>query len=239
MKVRSLKSNRKLIKGHLYDTDWFANSISNPNIGWSLSKGRIHLVDIGYYNVADFTLSDGNPIPQQDYDIRQPSSNTSVDQLKKGDIIVCQSDKRFKYLIKGGKYRIDDIIVRNAGQSWNSGSIKLEGYNRYLNWNNWTFRKLSIQESRDLALSQIFDQVDNFSVEFKRKFEQKQTKDKILLETIAKSLLDKYRHHLDIVDWGIEKHGSTYQINREDFDHLMDKSLKEIIELAENFSNQE
>jgi len=237
MKVKSLKSNRKLIKGHTYETDYFSNDPNNVgNNRWYL--GRIYLKDRGYYQCEDFTTTDGQPLPQIIYDVRSNIEPTKVSDIKKGDIIVCKLDGRFKYLIKGGKYRIEDVNVTSTTSYQTIGDIKLEGYKRWLSWNTWNFRKLSLQESRDLALSQIFDQEENFSVEFKRKFEQSKTKEKILIETLAKSILDKYRHELDIIDWGIEKNGLIYSMTREDFEPLMDKPLKEIIQIYENFSNE-
>lgn len=232
MQVRSLKSNRKLIKGHVYETDYFNNNSSaTGNITYFF--GRIHLKDIGYYQVCDFTQLDGTPMPSIVYDVRPQSVPVQAKDLKKGDIIVCKSDSKFKYLIKDGKYRIEDVRVNNSGSYWTSGQIKLEGYKRWLAWNTWNFRKLSLQESRDLALSQIFDKEENFSVDFKRKFEQTSNQEKLLIETIAKSMIDKYRHGLDIIDWGIEKNSQSFDIKREDFDSLLDKSFREIIEIFE------
>lgn len=237
MKVKSLKSNRKLIKGHIYDTEYFNNNQAASSTA-RYYLNRISIKGLGHYNCSDFTTTDGQPLPQINYDVRVKVDPIKASDLKKGDIVVCLSEHRFKYLIKGGKYRIQDIRVNtNPGYTggWNSGDIKLEGYKRWLSWNNWNFRKLSLQESRDLALSQIFDQEENFSVEFKRKFDQAKQKDKILIETVAKSILDKYRHELDIIDWGIEKNGQTFNMTREDFEPLMDKPLREIIEIYENF----
>jgi len=59
-----------------------------------------------------------------------------------------------------------------------------------------------------------------------------------LIETLAKSILDKYRHKLDIIDWGLEKNGAIFSMTREDFEPLMDKPLREILEIYENFSNE-
>ena len=233
MNVKSLKSNRKLIKGHTYETEYFNNDNTNNNARWYF--GRILIKDIGTYRCGDFTTSDGQPLPQINYDVRVKKEPIKASDLKKGDIIVCKSDNRFKYLIKGGKYRIEGVKA-NPGSWGGGGDIKLEGYKRWLAWNEWNFRKLSLQESRDLALSQIFDQEENFSVEFKRKFEQSKDKERVLIETIAKSILDKYRHELDVLDWGIEKNGQTYNMTREDFEPLMDKPLREVLEIYENFS---
>ena len=238
MKVRSLKSNRKLIKGHIYDTEYFNNDPNNTNTNSRWFLGRIAIKDRGNFRCDDFTTTDGQPLPKVYFDERVNSESTKVSDLKKGDIVVCKLEGRYKYLIQGGKYRIEDVRILSTSTWGSSGDIKLEGYKRWLSWSPWCFRKLSLQESRDLALSQIFDQEQNFSVEFKRKFEQSKTKEKILIETLAKSILDKYRHELDIIDWGIEKNGKTFDMTREDFNGLMDKPLREVLDIYENFSNE-
>jgi len=231
MKVISKKSNKKLLKDHVYETDFFNNDKSTVGVRYDFK--RISIVGKGNYNVDNFTLTNGDPIPLKLYDSKKKSNITDVKDLKKGDIIVCLSDNRFKYLIEGGKYRIKDLLI-NSTNTWVSGSIKIEGYDRWLRWSQFTFRKLSIQEKRDLSLSQIFDKEENFSVEFKRKFEQKEDKDRVLIETIAKSILDRHRHDLGLIDWACDKNGGHLKVTPEDFKHLMDKPLKEIIEIIDN-----
>ena len=236
MKVISKKGNRKLLKGHVYETDFFNNDQTQTNQNFRYTYKRISIKERGWYNVDDFTQTDGQPLPKTVYDKQVKVEPTKITDLKKGDVLVCLSDQRFKYLIRGGKYRIAEVRVTNASSSWGGGDIRLEGYNRWLMWSNWNFRKLNLQESRDLALSQIFDKEENFSVEFKRKFELKSDKDVVLVETIAKSILDKNRHELGVLDWGIEKSGGHFKLTKEDFTHLMDKPLKEILEMFDNFS---
>lgn len=235
MKVISKKGNQKLLKGYAYETDFFNNDESHCN-NYRYSYKRISIKDKGWYSIDDFTTTDGQPLPKMFYDRQVKQEATKVSDLKKGDILVCLSDQRFKYLIKGGKYRISDIRITSSGSSWVSGDFRLEGYNRWLMWSNWNFRKLSIQESRDLALSQIFDKEENFSVDFKRKFELKSDKDVVLIETLAKSILDKNRHELDVIDWGIQKNSEHFKLTKDDFKHLMDKPLKEILEMFDNLA---
>lgn len=212
MKVISLKSNSRLVKGSIYDTDWFNNK-------------RIHIKGYGGYLCKNFTTTNGDPIPNTVYDRRSPIELTKIEDVKIGDVIVCKNE-RYAHLISGGKYRISDIRERQ---------VKLEGYNRWLTWGyGWNFRKLSLQESRDLKLSQVLDREENFSVNKKRKIDQKENVDNILIETIAKSIIDRYRNNLDIIEWGISKNSKSFKIKREDFDHLMDKPLSEILKIAEN-----
>lgn len=229
MRVISLKSNTKLIKGHEYIADYFNNT---PNgTGWS--SFRIFIRGFGSYQCKNFSDINGNPLPQVSY--RNPNTPTYTQfdcrTLQINDIIVCKSN-RYKYLIKDGKYRISEVNIINNYHAL----IKLEGYNKWIGWRSHNFRKLSLQESRDLALSQIFDQPENFHVEFVRKFDNEKNQTKVLLESIAKSILDKNRHHLDVIDWGIHKE-KYQQLTREDFNDILQKPLAEILELYENSSN--
>ena len=232
MKVISLNSGKKLIKGIAYDTSFFDN----------LPSGRKNICIDGYgwYQCSSFSLLDGSTLPEIQFGQRIKSTRTEVSDLSVGDIITCVRDNKFVHFIKDGKYRIKEIRIddpKSSMQQYRVGSIKLEGYNRWIRWNNWSFRKLNVQESRDIKLSQIFDKEENFSISFKRKFEQKGNSDIILIETLAKSILDRYRNHYDIIDWGIEKSAKTYKLNRSDFDHLLDKPFSEILNIYENKLN--
>ena len=239
MKVKSKKGSKKIVKGMVYDTKFFAND-PKSTMGNSFRNryGRILIEGYGMYRCADFTTTYGKPLPQIDFDERLKNYvEFKAEDTKKGDIVVCQSD-RYKYLIKGAKYRVEDVKIHQHGNTgtyvYQTTEMKLEGYKRWLSCNNWTFRRLNTQEYRDLALSQIFDKEENFSVDFIRKFDKSKNPDKILIETIAKSILDKYRHELDIVQWGIEKNSTTYDLHKEDFDHLLDISLRDILTIIEN-----
>jgi hypothetical protein len=55
-------------------------------------------------------------------------------------------------------------------------------------------------------------------------------KDEELLKIISKSILDPTRHHL-ILEWGFKL--TNLDIVKEDYDHLMNLSLKEILEKLE------
>jgi hypothetical protein len=232
MKVKSKKDTKKLIKGHVYETDFFNNDPTNRNYQNRFLFKRISIKDRGTFIVDNFTLVDGNPLPSIIYDKREPKSILkNFNDLKIGDVIVCLSDNRFKYLIEGGKYKIESI-------DHSKYSFKLEGYNRYLTWSNWNFRALTTQEMRDLTLSQIFDKEENFSVDFKRKFELKSNKDHLLIQTLAKSINDKNRHDLSVLDWAIKKNGEHLKIKEEDFKDLLDKPLKEILEILDNFEKE-
>ncbi len=229
MQVISLKSNSKLLKGLVYEAYSFNNLPTTPG---RYSRQSIEIKGFGWYLCKNFTDASGNPLPQIQY--TNPNKPTrqiiqaDPNQLRPGDIIVCNSDK-FKYLVKGGKYRINDVKNPNT---W-SAQVKLEGYNRSIKFTNWAFRKLSTQESRDLALSQIFDQPENFSVEFIRKFDKEKNKSKVLIQAMAKSILDPYRHQLGVIDWTIEK--TKYQgFTKDDFQEILNLPLSEVLKMYEN-----
>lgn len=231
MKVICKKGSTKLVKGLVYDADWFDNT-KNLTSHWQRQTIRIR--GFGTFLCKNFTDTSGNPLPEIVYNnpqAPQAEPRFNISELKKNDIIVCKSD-RYKYLVKGGKYRISEIKDVNT---W-SANIKLEGYNRWIRFSTWAFRKLSIQESRDLALSQIFNQPENFSVEFVRKFDKESNKTKVLLQALAKSILDPYRHEYDVVNWTIEK--TKYQDLRiEDFQEMLNKPLSEVLSDFENSLN--
>jgi len=230
MQVISLKSNSKLLKGMTYEAYSFDNSLPSPSQRYP--RQSIEIKGFGWYLCKNFTDTNGNPLPNTKYTNPNRPTRTvitsDVSGLKPGDIVVCNSDK-FKYLVKNGKYRV--VSVKNT-TTW-SADIKLEGYSRSIKFTNWAFRKLSLQESRELALSQVFDQPENFSVEFVRKFDKEQNKSKVLLQALAKSILDPYRHQLDVIDWTIAK--TKYQgFTKEDFENILNLPLSEVLKMYEN-----
>lgn len=178
MRVISLKSNSKLLKGVVYEADSFNNT--NTGSRWDQHRVRIQYPTGGYgsYLCKNFTDTNGNALPAINYvnPNRQTVERFDINALKANDIVVCNSD-RYKYLVKGGKYRISEVLNLNT---W-SAEIKLEGYNRKIRFTTWAFRKLSLQETREITLSQIFNQPENFSVEFVRKFDKETNKTKILV----------------------------------------------------------
>lgn len=229
MNVISLKSNKKLLKGVVYEAESFDNT---PKSSGRRHRQYIRIKGFGSYLCKNFTDTNGKPLPNIAYTNPNstPASNDRIDvtTLKKNDIIVCKSD-RYKYLIKGGKYRIEGVKDANTWRAL----VKLEGYARWIQFSNWSFRKLSLQESRDLALSQIFNHPENFSVEFIRKFDKESNQTKVLVQSLAKSILDPYRHQYDLIDWTIEK--TKYQgFKREDFNEILKMPLSEVLEAYEN-----
>ena len=230
MRVISLKSNTKLLKGVAYEADSFNNTATGSR--WGQHRIRIQFPSGGYgsYLCKNFTDTSGNPLPQISYvsPNHTPFEIFDVTTLKANDIVVCNSDK-YKYLVKGGKYRISEVADANT---W-TAQIKLEGYSRFIRFNSWSFRKLSLQETREIALSQIFNQPENFSVDFVRKFEKENNKTKILLQALSKSILDPYRHEYGVLDWTIEK-TKNQDLKKDDFNEIMNMTLSEVLKLYED-----
>lgn len=237
MDIISLINTAKLVKGGTYIAQSFNNmpisSTTPPAQARSLGRFRkVFLRGYGSFQCKDFTDIQGNPLPQINYTNNTPnpySLKVSDIDLKKGDIVVCKSDN-YKFLVKEAKYRVVDIDEVNK---WNT-KVKFEGYKRWIRFGSYNFRKLSLQETRDIALSQIFDKSENFSVEFVRKFERESNKDKILIESIAKSIVDPHRNHLNILDWCIQKKARYQQLTKEDFEKILNKPLVEILSIYEN-----
>lgn len=230
MRVISLKSNTKLLKGVAYEADSFNNTATGSR--WGQHRIRIQFPSGGYgsYLCKNFTDTSGNPLPQISYvsPNHTPVEIFDATTLKANDIVVCNSD-RYKYLVKGGKYRISEVADANT---W-TAQIRLEGYSRFIRFNSWSFRKLSLQETREIALSQIFNQPENFSVDFVRKFEKENNKTKILLQALSKSILDPYRHEYGVLDWTIEK-TKNQDLKKDDFNQIMNMPLSEVLKLYEN-----
>ena len=53
------------------------------------------------------------------------------------------------------------------------------------------------------------------------------------MKNLSKSIIDENRHHLSILDWACYKTGSMMGIVKEDYNELVNMSLKDILELIE------
>lgn len=217
MLVKSKIDSRKVFKNFQYKTDYI-NGISMR----VMTQDGVYL---GYYNVSDFSMPNGGDITIQRY------NNIQNDiEVKKGDIVVCDTDS-YKYLIKGGKYKVDNVFRKVSSFGTVSYSVTFEGYSRKLNFNSWKFKKLSVKESRKLTIDQIFNKEENFSVEFTRKFEQVVKKEEFLMSIISKSILDKNRHNLGVIEWGIKI--SKDELKLSDFDEILDMKLSDILKILD------
>ncbi len=235
MIVIAKKGTTKLVKGARYEVRSLFNSTNRSR------TNRVYLKGIGGYVVDNFTTTDGQPLPKIDWQEAAvvPEKRIEFEDLKVNDIIVCKSD-RYSTLIQGAKYRIVDLkstTTQAPGKKYirTAKKVKFEGCNRYFDYSHYRFRKLTIDESRELQLSSVLDdEVNSCSVDVNiRKIDAIDNKNATLIKVLAKSIIDVYRHELDVVDWGCQKSGSKLKITRDDYKKLLKMSLKDILNIIE------
>jgi hypothetical protein len=240
MNVICKKGTTKLVKGHSYEV------ISMNNSTTSTYKS-VRLKDFGSYSVKNFTTTDGKPLPE--IDIPLPTNFyyrfelLKGEDVSKGDIIVCTQD-RYKTLVKDGMYRVEEINRKVTPRTSYSGAIltpyvdytiKFQGVKRKLKLNGWCFRKLTTAEARELALNQLlFDETTGLiTTNETRKIDLVQDKNLELLRIVSKSILDPNRHGLKILDWGIQQVSKKTEVKVDDYEDLLEMSLKDILDLIE------
>jgi len=240
MIVISKLENKRLIKGHRYEVQNLWNSGTNQR--WV--EGKVHLVGFGRYSVDSFTDDNGNPLPKINYSSNIIQANISIkfEDCKEGEILICNTDQ-YKTLTKGAMYKIQslksvefDVNGFNNKYTRVEKSIKFEGFNRYLKFNGWSFRKLTPGESREISLSSILNGEEPNIIKTKdiRGIDLSLNKYKSLMEIISKTILDNNKHHLSIIDWSCKKTGDKLKIIPEDFNELLNMTLSEILEKLEN-----
>jgi hypothetical protein len=240
MIVISKLENKRLIKGHRYEVQNLWNSGTNQR--WV--EGKVHLVGFGRYSVDSFTDDNGNPLPKINYSSNIIQANISIkfEDCKEGEILICNTDQ-YKTLTKGAMYKIQslksvefDVNGFNNKYTRVEKSIKFEGFNRYLKFNGWSFRKLTPVESREISLSSILNGEEPNIIKTKdiRGIDLSLNKYKSLMEIISKTILDNNKHHLSIIDWSCKKTGDKLKIIPEDFNELLNMTLSEILEKLEN-----
>lgn len=240
MIVISKVANKKLLKGHRYEVQNLWNGGNNQR--WV--EGKVQLVGFGRYSVDSFTDTNGNPLPKSNYTstIPQVQNFIKYEDCIEGEILICVSD-HYKTLVRGSMYKIEKLNRDETEVSgWNGNkwtkredTIKFEGINRKLKFNGWSFRKLTPEESREISLSSILNGEEPKIIKTTslRKIDMVVNKEKALMETIAKTLLDPNRHHLSIIDWSCEKTGEKLRINPQDFESLLDMKLSDILQKIE------
>jgi hypothetical protein len=107
-----------------------------------------------------------------------------------------------------------------------------------MKFNSWVFRKLTPEESREINLNKILHNEDAKVITDSktRKIDLVINKNLELMKNLSRSIVDENRHHLSILDWACYKTGSTMGIVKEDYNDLMNMSLKNILELIETKS---
>jgi hypothetical protein len=233
------KNSKKLVKGLKYKVNGLWNSGNNQK--WL--EGKVEIVGFGRYVTTNFTDINGNPLPKSDI-IPQPASYSKLEfsELKKGDILVCISDN-YKTLIKNGMYKIDELVEKSEQKKgWNNvtytshdRTIKFEGIQRRLKFSHWRFRKLTPQESREISLGSLLDGEEANVIKTKdiRKIDMVLNKELELIKNLSKAIIDEGRHHLSIIDWACYKTGNGMGINQNDYESLMNMTLKDILSKIE------
>ena len=234
------KGSTKLVKGHSYEVVSMNNSVGS-------TYKSVRLKDFGGYSVKNFTTTDGKPLPEIDIPLPQNFYNRfellKGEDVSKGDIIVCMQD-RYKTLVKDGMYRVEEITRKVTPRTSYSGAIltpyvdyliKFEGVKRKLKLNGWCFRKLTTAEAREMALGQLlFDEETGvITTNDVRKIDLVQNKNLELIRLVSKSILDPNRHGLKILDWGIQQVSKKTEVKTDDYEALLNMSLKDILELIE------
>lgn len=227
MKVLCVRSNKKLLKGLTYDCDYINTGLITHGT-WSRRQNTINIVGFGSYSTTGFRFEDGTKIPI-DYSYGKINrgyssySSKDYDDINIGDWVICNSES-FKTMIKGQKYQVEDVRKAEGEIRWNNRhKIKLKGSSRFVDF-GYKFKKVPKEVSRDLVLKGLFDE-DVVS----GKVGEVEDLDRFLMEILAKSILDKNRHHLDVIDWAINKYGKA-GIQRDNFKNLLNKKLKAILE---------
>lgn len=225
MIVVCISDLKSLIKGKQYQSD-------------ALDNRRISIKDLGFYDKKHFKTLDGKDLPNTTFNNRK-SYRLNIDDLKKGDVLICITDK-YKTYVESGKYKIEYIETKIKKEldrfknvfSYDSYYIKFEGINTKLKFSHntkYSFRKYTNQEHRDVKInSLIHNKKEEFVDSSKRNIESVNDKDDYLLKILASSIIDKKRHHLSIVDWAV-KIGTNLQIENSDFDKYMDMKLSDIL----------
>ena len=149
MKVISTVSTRKILKDQIYNVVKLANDPTDHKSGWiEISLNNLQL---GRYKLSYFKPLDSEEFSIKTYQdpllLKRSRINfdAKITDLKVNDIVECINDSRYKYLVKGGKYRISEI-------DYGRDQFKLEGYDKWLVWTYWTFNILPLEESRRIKL---------------------------------------------------------------------------------------
>jgi hypothetical protein len=230
---------KRLVKGVRYEIGNLWNDGTNQH--WL--EGNVDILGIGRFSVNNFTDINDNPLPKINIIIPVNAKETlKFEDLKKGDILVCKSDN-YKTMGKGCMYQIDELITKSSQKiGWNKqpytrvdNSIKFVGINRSLKFSPWRFRKLSPQEARDISLNSVLHGEEPIIVKSKdiRKLDLVSNKELELMSMLSKSIIDANRHHLSILDWACQKSGSYLKITPDDYETLLNMSLKDILKIIE------
>ena len=227
MKVISKVSTKKLIKDYEYEVEY----IYNDGTSNSWLEGKLSIENLGRFNVNNFKTTDGKAVPKIKLEKVVLKTKKSF-ETKIGDIMICKVDS-YVLFNKDSLYKVKDI-QKNEKVVFNNKyielKVKFEGINRWIKVNNWNFRHLTDQENRELSLNYLLNDEDPDIVnKVERKIDLEKNKNEGLMKEISKSILDRNRHHLSIIEWAIEKTGSRSKIKKEDFEDILNMKLGDIL----------
>lgn len=240
MKVICNTNTTKLVKGATYDVVLISNATSTrPNF----------IIKVGDHNyrtsIKSFTNLDGTPIIN-DYksnkeevveDYRLRLNDKDMKDLKKGDYVVAMSSS--KTIERGRMYIVSEVhfVEKQFTRSWSTNTytkteakLKVNGYGGWLS--PYRFRKLSVQESRDIALSSVMDEdvkVDRANVDRRIDRQNEDRKRQMVLGCLFSAIMDPYRNNMSVLEWAVKRTGKKYSINEEDLKPYLNMKLSQIV----------
>jgi len=234
MRVIYKGNSKKLIKNHIYKIECLYND--GTNSGWL--EGILEINGIRF-NVNSFIKENGEPLDK--INIIKPITKKNelivFSELKQGDIIVCITDS-LKSLAKDKMYIIDNletIRINTTPRPYSINYIWFKGINRRFIFSNWKFKKLEQEKTREISIESLLNNTSpNFVTNIpKRKIELSDNINKDLITLLAKSILDKNRHSLNVLDWGCQQLGTILSVEKEDYNELLDMKLSDILKLID------
>lgn len=244
MKALCIRNTKRLVKGAIYDVARLSNLNSptqrkpSPKI-WVKINGGFCL-----FTMNNFTLENGDDFPKINWEsdeyrqIANEYSQSRIDSksIKKGDYVVYRRNSH-KALVTNNKYKVTDVreIQHKSygGSTWSELEIQVEGSSRY--YKQYSFRKCTVQETREISLGEVLGEETDVSKvldKTQRKIDQYDdtTKERILTKVLFSAALDPNRNNMTIVQWACAKIGSNLSIEEKDFETIINKSLRTILE---------
>lgn len=232
MRVIYKGDSKKLIKNEIYEVDSLYNNGTNTR--WL--EGSI-FINGSKFNVDKFVKEDGSKIDKVNIVNNSKLTNNFIDfnDLQKGDIIICITDT-LKSLVKDKMYIIENLeieYVNSTPRPYKINYVTFNGINKRFIFSNWKFKKLDSDKAREIALESLLDNKEpNYVTKIpKRKIDISDNKNKDLIILLSKSILDKNRHKLSVLDWACLQLGTTLSVNKEDYSELLNMKLKDVLKL--------
>jgi Glu-tRNA(Gln) amidotransferase subunit E-like FAD-binding protein len=235
MRVIYKGNSKKLIKNNTYEVDYLYNNGTNNN--WI--EGTIIINGIRF-NVNKFVNEQGTSVDKVNYvrnTISIKNEYTDFSNLQVGDILICLTDT-LKSLSKDKMYIISNLETERVNKTprhYSLNYVTLEGINKRFIYSIWKFKKLDSNIVREIAIESLLENKTPNYVTYipKRKIELSDNKNKDLIILLAKSILDKNRHKLSILDWACQQLGNNLSVNKEDYNDLLNMKLGDILKLIE------